>query len=416
MLRYTRNFRKSQSGNTGIMFALTALPLLLGAGVAVDMVRANQAQVLLQSAVDAAALSAAANNQLVLDEAAIANGFYKKSVADTVNDFVNASDVSKLVDIGDGAQTSVDVKDGSLKVRLTGKMQTSLMKLAGISSLDIEAVAEVGLSSQALEVVLVLDNTGSMSGQKLKDLKSAALGLVGTLHDKNGGQNYLKIGVVPYSEYVNVGTNPTGGGWLDNKVIPENSEWKGCVGSRTGEAEASAGMDGTSKYPMVGGVNCATELLPLTTDRQAVESKINSLVAKGFTYIPSGLLWGWHVLTEDAPYKEGMEQEKLEEMGGSKAMVLMTDGANTISSNGALHNKYESGPANTLTSQLCANAKAAKIKIFTVAFQVDNDEIKSLLKACATSPEMAFDAGNSSELGVAFAQIGGKLADLYLTK
>jgi Flp pilus assembly protein TadG len=416
MTKRSTDFRKSQAGNTGIMFALTALPLLLGAGAAVDMVRANQAQVMLQAAVDAAALSAAATDHAVLDSGQIAKGFYKKTASQIAEEYVLANEVSKLVDISGGVQTKVNAAKSTLTVRIKGKMNTSLMKLAGISTLDIEAVAEVGLSSQALEVVLVLDNTGSMKGAKLADLKSAAHGLVNTLHSKNDGKSYLKIGVVPYSEYVNVGLTPdSSGGWLDNEIVPAGTKWEGCIGSRTGSEQDSVEIKG-NKYPPVGNVNCVTELLPLTADRDAVDAKIGSLTAEGYTYIPSGLLWGWHVLTEDAPYKEGMDQKKLEKLGGSKALVLMTDGANTISANGALHIDLTSGDANAQTAKLCNNVKASDIKVFTVAFQVDNDEIKNLLKACATAPEMAFDAGSSEELGAAFAQIGGKLADLYLTK
>jgi Flp pilus assembly protein TadG len=409
-------FRNAQTGNTGIIFALTALPLLLGAGAAVDMVRASHVQATLQAAVDAAALSAAASERTVLDDAAIAAGAYKKSAADTVEDFIVASDVSKHVDISGGVSTKINKVEGTLEVRIRGKMKTSLMQLAGIDELEIDAIAEVGLSSQALEVALVLDNTGSMKGDKLANLKSAALGLVNTLHTKNTGKSYLKIGVVPYSEYVNVGLTPdSSGGWLDNKVVPAGSKWEGCVGSRTGSEQDSVEIKG-DKYPPVGDVNCVTELLPLTSDRAAVDAKIGSLTAEGNTYVPSGLLWGWHVLTEDAPYREGMEQKKLEELGGSKALVLMTDGANTISANGALHNDHSSVGANLQTAKLCGNIKASGIKVFTVAFQVDDTEIKKLLKACASAPEMAFDAGSSAELGAAFAQIGGKLADLYLTK
>ena len=41
------------------------------------------------------------------------------------------------------------------------------MKLAGIPTLSVKATAAVGLGVQAMEVALVLDNTGSMAGSKL---------------------------------------------------------------------------------------------------------------------------------------------------------------------------------------------------------------------------------------------------------
>jgi Mg-chelatase subunit ChlD len=417
MFQEVKGFLTSKDGNTGIMLALTILPLMLGAGAAVDMLRINQAQLILQAAVDSAALSAAATEKSVLDNGQVSQGFYKKNADQIVRDFMIANDVSRLVQIdAGGIKTTLNAKKSALKVKISGRMETSLMKLAGINEIEIEAVAEVALSSQALEVALVLDNTGSMRGQKLVDLKSAANSLVGKLHEKSGGNSYLKIGVVPFSEYVNVGINPPSGGWLDSHVVPANSAWEGCVGSRSNAHEASVEVNGSSKYPRVGDVNCVTELLPLTSDQQAVEAKINSLSAKGYTYIPSGLMWGWNILSADAPYTEGMDQDALAELGGDKVIVLMTDGANTISSNGALNNTFSGAGADQLTASLCANAKADKIQIFTVSFQVNDDSIKDLLQSCASGPEMAFNADSAAELSAAFNQIGNKLADLYLKK
>jgi Flp pilus assembly protein TadG len=53
----TRRFAADQRGVVAVIFALTLLPLLMGAGVAIDYSRAASARSDLQAAVDAAALA-----------------------------------------------------------------------------------------------------------------------------------------------------------------------------------------------------------------------------------------------------------------------------------------------------------------------------------------------------------------------
>ena len=69
-------------------------------------------------------------------------------------------------------------------------------------------------SASGLELVLVLDNTGSMTqDNKLTSLKTAATTLVNIL---TGGQNSvpkLWMGLVPFSQAVNIGTTYTS--WMD---------------------------------------------------------------------------------------------------------------------------------------------------------------------------------------------------------
>ncbi len=69
-----------------------------------------------------------------------------------------------------------------------------------------------------------------------------------------------------------------------------------------------------------------------------------------------------------------------------------------------------------LTAKLCNNVKADNIKIFTVAFKVDDDDAKSMLVACASEPDMAFDATDSASLKAAFLNIGRQLATMHLAR
>jgi Flp pilus assembly protein TadG len=407
-----KKFLRNSCGNTGIMFALAAVPMFLVAGASIDLARANRSQAMLQAAADAAALAAAANM-----EQGKAGKNFNAAVSTLIHDYIIANNASEALDMMDGVDADFDNKTGKLSVKVRGKIKTSLMSLAGINQMDIIASSEVEVKEKALEVVLVLDNTGSMAGTKIAALKLAASELTESVFANVGPMSSVKIGVVPFSEYVNVNDADKSGGWLDNDVVPTGAAWEGCVGSRPSPENVSIqGGNGTSRYARVGGVACVTPLLPLTTEKTDVLSKINSMGSEGNTYIPGGLLWGWHVLNADKPIEGGLTASEMTKINATKALVLMTDGANTISPTYPMHAGTDVALTNQLTAQLCQNAKAANIQVFTVAFEVTDLIIKDILQACASDPTMAFDATNSEALGAAFGDIAQQLSSIHLSK
>lgn len=73
-------------------------------------------------------------------------------------------------------------------------------------TLPVSSHAEVNRSSKDLEVALVLDITGSMSGSKISSLKNAANELVDIVVQDLQTPYYSKMSIVPYSMGVNVGS------------------------------------------------------------------------------------------------------------------------------------------------------------------------------------------------------------------
>ena len=74
---------------------------------------------------------------------------------------------------------------------------------------------------------------------------------------------------------------------------------------------------------------CPVELLPLTSDKSDIEDKIDEMYSDGNTHINVGLVWGWRVLSPTAPFTEG---HAYDDEDYNKAIVLMTDGENVMSS------------------------------------------------------------------------------------
>jgi hypothetical protein len=93
----------------------------------------------------------------------------------------------------------------------------------------------------------------------------------------------------------------------------------------------------------------------------------------------------------------------------------MTDGENTVSmlSDGT-HDGSTRADADAATAAICANAKAQKIEIFTIAFMVTDTAAKSMLQKCASDSAHYFDASDASNFQIAFAKIAYALRTPYI--
>jgi von Willebrand factor type A domain len=134
------------------------------------------------------------------------------------------------------------------------------------------------------------------------------------------------------------------------------------------------------------------------------------MVADGETFIQTGVLWGWRVLSSGGPFADGAAT------GSKKVMVLMTDGANTMSPTYPAHDGSDVTLANNLTLETCTNAKAAGIDIYAIAFDVTDPTIIDLLGQCASGPPYFYTAATVGDLAAAFDQIGKSLTAIRMAQ
>jgi hypothetical protein len=258
---------------------------------------------------------------------------------------------------------------------------------------------------------MALDVTGSMnSNGRLSTLKTAAKDLVESLLSYESAE--AKIGIAPFAQYVGVGTKYGAEFWLNNP----GPAWMGCVGSRAYPYNVQDEDYDVIRVPGVVGIVCPASLIPLTDDKAALTTMIDNLSASGWTYIPSGTMWAWSLLSPQAPFTEGVAYESLKDINGTKALMIMTDGDNTRAPDYPTHNSTSKALANDLTKEVCQNIKAEKIVVYTVAFEVTDPTIKSILRDCATSPSHYFDAKDSKSLTAAFASIAASLRNISLSR
>jgi Mg-chelatase subunit ChlD len=456
-----RQFKADCRGSIATMFAISLVPILIVSGAAVDMVQTNNTLAILQGAADAAAIAGGSSDLTNADD-----------LRDIVTKYLTENHAIAALDYVEKIEPKLDKAKRTFSVSITGKRKTSLMRLAGIDLMDLNAYSEVKLGGDGIEVALVLDNTASMNAAgRLPALKDAAKLLVDEIMDAKDKGAYARVGIVPFSNYVNVGLSRRNKPWIDvdpDKSVPrhatwneyphatksncrqvpnivdgtqqgtteqcdwdygppepksadviDNFTWNGCVGSRPDPLDEAIGNLGTHYQGLVNEV-CTSEIIELTDNKNKLHSTIDGFVATGETYVPAGLLWGWNMLDSEEPLDKAKTAAAIKDMGGTKAIVLMTDGQNTLAPYSPIHRGWDGasdwakGDAKTKT--LCENIKADGIVVYTVSFMVTDAGAKSLLANCASDTSKAYSADSAAALASAFKEIGQSMTAMRLSK
>jgi Flp pilus assembly protein TadG len=261
-----RRYCKSEGGNVGPMAAMAVIPMFLAAGAAIDMARVNREQATFQASVDSAVLAVAADTRSAiggLSGAALAERI--KVLEDFAREFVEANYSAEQ---GSGNVT-IDLSANNQAVQIMARHEfpTTIMKLAGVDSIELEAFAEVRKAMRPIELTMVMDTTGSMaSSGKMDGAKAAARKLLDILYGGSKEQvpesEYLRVSLVPFASAVKLNRNAYDFelGWIDstglnpmsrlnfsgntlhnfsawnqlrNSANTANLQWNGCVEART---------------------------------------------------------------------------------------------------------------------------------------------------------------------------------------
>lgn len=182
-------------------------------------------------------------------------------------------------------------------------------------------------------------------------------------------------------------------------------------------------------------IDNADEVLPLTSDKTVLSSRIDGLSAFGSTSGALGTAWSWYMLS---PKWSGVWTTGVSASGNTpgsysdltarqangapklrKVAVLMTDGGyNTMRGWKDWDQQSVSNGAKTI----CENMKAAGIEIYTVGFALDQLSsaertiATDTLQSCGTDVQHFYQTLNAQQLQQAFRDIALKLSSLHLSK
>jgi len=509
-LKIFERFARSESGMTLPLLAISLLALMGLSGIAIDVGRLQMTQSKLQFSVDAAGLAAGAT-------VSTANADTEFTKYLNVNFGCASSSPGSDCYLGStitGHSITTDSTNTHITLSASAMMPTTFMKVFNIDNITLTANSQITRSITGLELVFVLDVTGSMSGSKLSALKAAATTLVNNLFagEATSTDGKLWIGVVPFSQAVNIGSEHTD--WLYSDYVDDSTSdktasldwgpsgsWAGCVDSRLNgyditddppsltESDSLFGTyywtsDNINTAPFTitknniwrlykvctmnssGAVSCnnrqycpstyvscdltayyntlsttgkgpnrycPAEVTRMTNVSTTVNTAINALGALGNTEINAGLVWGWRMIS---PRWRGfwggtMGANSLpldyKTKGMAKAIVLLTDGQNTI--NNGSHGSYwflghgrtgsttYPGGVNKLnekTLDICSSIKNKGIYLYTIGLGYDVNA--SLLKNCATAENYYFFSPSAGALANVFNTIGDSLSNLRVSK
>lgn len=214
-----------QRGNAMMLTAAAMLPLIGIVGSAIDIGRAYMTQLRLQQACDAGVLAG---------RRAMAAALYSDSAKAEANKMFNFNFPAGNYGSRSTGFSSWGVGGSDVAGRATTVLPTALMYIFGKDQFDLAADCTAKLEISNVDVMMVLDVTGSMASKavssdtdtKIVALRKAAIDFFDTLTNADVGDGRLRFGVVPYSSSVNVGQiliakNPD---WLADTVwLPSRS-------------------------------------------------------------------------------------------------------------------------------------------------------------------------------------------------
>lgn len=420
-----RRFSNDKRGAVAVLFALSVIPLMVMAGLAVDLSRAYLVKTRLSHALDSAGLAVGSMRTSSTSSTYLESQF---------TNFVTAN----YPDAQEGTVHNLTFVDNGGVISVTGKatVETVFMGLIGVNSITVSANAEVVVETSGLELVMVLDNTGSMSSNnKISDMKAASLELIDILFGNETAPDLLKVALVPFDQTVNIGTGNSAYVTDTTAYNWGSASWGGCVMARAYPADVQdtdIATDGQwvpfwntkssnrNRY-------CPRPITPLTNNRATLETEINAMSSLGSTHINLGAIWGWRVLSPTAPFTEGAAYG---DPDWNKAAIILTDGDNTMidsyySAYGLLSEQnLGTSNANAAADELdnrllevCTGMKNEGIIVYTIAFGTSiSTPTASLLTSCASSADKYYESPDSSTLSLAFRAIGAELKNLHLSQ
>lgn len=440
-------FARDRGGNFAVLFGLSASVLALAAGFSVNVSQLYNARSSLQSVVDAAVTSTARD---------LTTGATNEADADTsVQAFLDANSQAGILQADQIVLDRLIVNRTAKTVQVDAHVDVALFfPIFGMSDTRRVAATTTSLySDKTIEVAMMLDVTGSMAGQKIKDLRTAAANAVDSfLGGQDPSKPRVRVSIVPYANSVNAGQLAASSVYVEinasqRKQAPGNTSARpasasprldNCATERKGADQYSdAGPDSSMvnrDYLLSGfAANTGTAacpvaaLVPLTADAATLKNVIKDLVASGGTAGHIGVQWTWYMLSESwgSVLNALQRPAKADPKKVGKYAILMTDGEFNLSYFDAsnvdgVYNDAGKETTRTAATKLCAAMRDKGIEIFTIGFKLDEANAATTLQTCASpdtgSVKHFYQAASGIELDAAFQTIARNIETLALTK
>jgi Flp pilus assembly protein TadG len=464
-LKRVRVFAASIRGNIAMIFALTLIPLCFAVGAGLDYARAVVVRSTMSAAIDAAALAVGSTTGLT------------NAQMQTLAQQYFTANYKADVSYGTPAAITVVPSGQSVTITASDQMPTTLLSAVGINSLAVAVSTKVVWGQLKLRVSLVLDNSGSMCdpdsnpcptdtnpNTKINMLKTATANLLTMLKGAAGNAGDVTVAIVPFNVTVDVGTANKNASWLTyapwdlagsgygdykksngssctkgtigcNWVATDSSHssWTGCVMDRNQNYDVQNTLPSTGTvatlfpaapvdlYSQAGFTSanliCPSKLIGQTdvlnsTGWTNLNNAVTNMTAGGATNQAIGLAWGWMLMTPGSPITDpGTLPANTQQV-----IILLSDGLNTMDRWTGAGWGQDSG-TDARMAQVCSNAKAAGITVYTVFVDLNGAIGNStVLQSCASDASKYFDLTTSGAIVTTFNQIGQQITNLRVAQ
>ena len=435
-----RTFLADRRGNIAITFGFMLPVLLFGLALGIDVSRLYNVNQRVKLSLDAASLAGAKlldqnPDASQADVQALAAAYFEKNVDPANLSGATLANFTAVPDFSTGTvSTSVDVNVPTLFASSAG----------AVGSTGFARGAAANLTSVRAEIVLVLDNTGSMSETfpdgttKLAALKTQAKAFIDVLYADNPRAGFVRVALAPYSDALNAGgfASAAAGFGYDTCVVDRGGQY-----AYTDDAPRNnfsrVGRSDTGQYNYYvcpsATVQALTDLSN-TSARQSFNAAIDSMSANGGTAGHVGTAWGWYLLSPSWSAVFGSQAGLPYSTNVHKIVVLLTDGIfNTAYNNGGLNlagtgtatdqtqpasDPQQSGSSPYQAKKLCDNMKTVAtagqaVTIYTIGVLAPADA-ETFLKSCSGASNF-YSVGTTSSLEATFKAIADQVTRLRIT-
>lgn len=473
-----RGFAGGNRGGVAVWGGLMIVPLLAFMGLGVDSARGYMVRARLSQALDAAALAAgkwSASTVKAEEEAAMTfkanfpNGYMDAAVSgpnitfNSLNDVVGVSATAVLPTyfvhllgvptFTVGASTEVMRKTVYMDIVMSFDVSGSMDSyINGVKKIDAARTAahtltdslfgasetkeflKMGLvtwnSNARILPIGVAYNSATLTSQSVTSYKNP--------YRKSDGTAYAApYNGSPFPSNATFNTVYFANGVPVPLMKAPPSNWKGCVVARyvndgtgnDGDIELGTGTFGgkqwmswlpaTSSSPSM---QCPSQgIRRLTNVKATVKSAIDLVVnPSNNTSLGVGLVWGWRLLgTPDSPFAgDGTPPPTDPGKELVRALILMTDGANTQASGDAYRGVLSASGLNSRTQAVATKIKESGVIIYAIQFGFNDGPQEALMKSIASGPTSPYYqyAPDAPALQMVFKEIGNHLSKLRLSK
>ena len=422
MARHIRSFARDARANVAMVFALCLSSLAAAVGGGMDFSRSTSVGFELQAALDSGVLAAASLSQ-------------DRSADDVVRSYVEAAlgDHRGLLDSLNLQVTAITgFNSREVEAIAVVSVPTTLLGVAGINTLTVRRDARAIEQVRDIEISLVLDISGSMSGSKIDALREAAEEFIDVVLASNGGRT--SISVIPYNggvrlpDYVNEqivdgnrnqrersGCPELGEDWPISIPLPdEGLDWLEWQGNEQYDNRSSSFCPESDEASVF-----------LREDRDSLLNLVRRLDAGGNTGLDVATAWGARALDPSWRGRLGGSfsdrPAAYDDEDTIKVLVVMTDGAATAQIRRERKgNKwrdvelYSAGDARDNMGEACDAAEGRGVHIYTIAFQLSGSTNRNLMQNCASRPQNYYPV-EDMDIRAAFSAIAADINQLRIT-